>query len=166
MRSDGTIYFTDPPFGIAPIDQELAFNGVFRVPAGGGALSAEWMAPLGRRPDGVVLSPDESRLYVSDTFFADITVFVVNPDGSLGASSTFATGVTQADGMCVDTDGNIYVTTLSGVQVFAPDGMQWGTIAFPRVPSNCGFGGAGADTLYVTAREGVYSVDMVVPGIY
>ena len=56
--------------------------------------------------------------------------------------------------------------TNTAVEVFAPDGMHWGTIAFPRIPANCGFGGAGATTLYVTAREGLYSVDMVVPGIY
>jgi gluconolactonase len=165
VRSDGTIYFTDPPFGIPAVDQELPFNGVFRV-SPLGVLTAEHEGALGERPNGVVLSPDESTLYVSDTALATVTAWTVAPDGSLSAPATFATGATIADGMCVDTAGNLYVATFDGVEVFARDGMQWGTIVVPRIPSNCGFGDVDGLTLYITAREGLYSVSMVIPGIY
>jgi gluconolactonase len=164
VRSDGTIYFTDPPYGIDPLDQELPFNGVFRMDTSD-VLTAEYQGALAERPNGVVLSPDESTLYVSDTVLETVTAWSVAVDGSLSNPTTFATGVAVADGMCVDTAGNLYVSALSGVEVFAPDGMHWGTIAVPRQPSNCAFGGAGALTLYITAREGLYSVAAVVPGI-
>jgi gluconolactonase len=68
--------------------------------------------------------------------------------------------------MCVDTAGNVYVSAQSGVEVFAPDGMHWGTIAVPRQPSNCAFGGTDALTLYITARQGLYSASAVVTGIH
>ena len=165
VRSDGTIYFTDPPFGITGPERELPFNGVFRIDTGG-TLIAEYEAPLTEAPNGIVLSPDETTLYVADTLLAIVTAWDVAVDGSLSNPVTFATGTGLADGMCIDTAGNLYVATGTGIQVFAPDGMQWGTIAVPRVPANCGFGEADALTLYITAREGLYGVSMVVPGIH
>lgn len=164
VRSDGTIYFTDPPFGITAPERELPFNGVFRVDTGG-TLTAEYEAPLTETPNGIVLSPDESTLYVSDTLGGTVTAWSVAPGGSLSSPITFATGTGLADGMCTDTAGNLYVATDTGIQVFAPDGMLWGTIAVPRISANCGFGAADGLTLYITAREGLYSVSMVVPGI-
>lgn len=164
VRSDGTIYFTDPPYGIDPQDQELSFNGVFRIEPDG-SLHAEWEGDLASRPNGVALSPDETVLYVSDTDSALVRVFDVSPDGSLDQERTFVSGTPVADGMTVDSAGNLYVTTSSGVMVFDPDGALWGTISVLEQPANCCFGGADRRTLYITAQTGLYSVRLNVPGL-
>jgi len=167
VRSDGVIYFTDPPFGLAdPMDREIAFNGLYRV--SGGIPTAEWMgAAATTGPNGVVLSPDETTLYMADSLAGEVLAFDVAPNGSLSNERVFATGLTIPDGMCVDVTGNIYVATWAGtVQIFSPAGDNWGSIAFPRLPTNCAFGGADARTLYVTAQEGLYEVAMTLPGIY
>ena len=167
VRSDGTIYFTDPPYGIDPnTEQELEFNGVFRV-APDGQLTAEWEGPKSSRPNGLVLSPDESVLYVADTM-AGVMVFDVNADGSLSNERDFIATLPNADGMAIDTGGNLFITTSTGVQVFDPAGNSWGTIEVPdgRAPANCAFGGDDARTLYITARQALYRVSLVRPGLY
>jgi len=167
VRSDGTIYFTDPPYGINPaVDQELDFNGVFRV-APNGDLTAEWEGELSSRPNGLVLSPRERLLYVANTVEA-VMVFDVNADGSLSNERPFVDPLPSADGMAMDTGGNLYVATATGVQVFDPEGNLWGTIEVPdnRVPANCAFGGEDARTLYITARAGLYQVRLMRPGLY
>jgi len=163
VHSDGTIYFTDPPYGIDPGDQELSFNGVFRVPSDGG-LVAEWEGALSARPNGIALSPDEGTLYVADTAAGSVRAYAL-VGGALTNERVFTDATPNADGMAVDTVGNLYVTTAEGINVFAPDGTLWGTIVVPRVPANCAFGGADARTLYITAREGLYSVVMPIRGI-
>jgi gluconolactonase len=167
VRSDGTIYFTDPPYGIDPnTEQELEFNGVFRVAPDGG-LTAEWEGAKSSRPNGLVLSPDESVLYVADTM-AGVMVFDVNADGSLSNERDFIETLPSADGMAIDMGGNLFVTTATGVQVFDPTGNSWGTIEIPdgRAPANCAFGGDDARTLYITAREALYRVSLLRPGLY
>lgn len=164
VRSDGTFYFTDPPFGINPGQQELAFNGVFRVDTGENVI-AEHEGPLSSRPNGIALSPDESTLYVVDTA-GDVTAWDVAADGSLGGERTFADDVTNGDGMAVDTGGNLFVTAADGVRVYGPDGSLWGVISVPRQPANCAFGDPDARTLYITARQGLYRVRVQKPGIY
>ncbi len=173
VRSDGTIYFTDPPYGLLqnPSDRELPFNGVFRLsPAG--ELVAEWQGPLDSRPNGVALSPDETRLYVADTETAGglVRVYDVAADGSLSQERVFIGSAPQADGMAVDAAGNLYVTTGAGVAVHAPEGTLWGIIELPsdeggsRVPANCAFGDADRRTLYITARQGLYRVRLAIAG--
>jgi len=166
VRSDGVLYFTDPPYGLAdPLDREIAFNGLFRVASG--STTAEWMGDAALSgPNGVVLAPDEGTLYLSDSEAGEVRAFDVEPDGALTGERVFASGLTIPDGMCVDVTGNLYVATWAGtVEIFAPGGEPWGTIAFPRLPSNCAFGGADARTLYVTAHEGLYQVPMTIPGV-
>jgi sugar lactone lactonase YvrE len=164
VRSDGTVYFTDPPYGLMGRAQEIPFFGVYRV-AVGGEVTVEWMSTDdGQRPNGVALNPDESVLYVTDTTDAVVRRFDVAADGSTGGEATFTDGVEGADGMAVDSAGNLFVTTSTGVQVFAPDGTRWGTIDVPEVPANCGFGGADLRTLFITAREGLYQVQLTIPG--
>lgn len=163
VRSDGTIYFTDPPYGIAPEDQELTFNGIFRVPPGGG-LVAEVEGSLAARPNGIGLAPDEATLYVADTDAATLTAYDVAPSGSLSGARVVAGGIFVADGLCIDEDGNVFVTSSSGLQAFSADGAYWGTVAIPRHPANCAFGGADLATIYVTAREGLYSVAAAIAG--
>lgn len=154
-RSDGTVYFTDPPFGLTG-PRELDFNGLFRVTPDGRA-HAEWRGTIDSRPNGVALSPDERVLYVDDTAAALVRAYDVAPDGSTSGERIFATGTPNADGMTVDAHGNLYVSTNDGVAVFAPDGARWGTLPIPQVPTNCAFGGDGR-TLYVTAGGAVYAV--------
>ncbi len=164
-RSDGTIYFTDPPYGIADADRELDFMGVFRVPAGGDAAIAEWRGALTARPNGIGLAPDEHTLYVSDTDEGVVRAWTVEADGALSGERTLTTDTPGADGLAVDAAGNLYVATTAGIRVIAPDGTTWGTIAVAEQPANCAFGGDDARTLYITARTGLYRVTLSRPGI-
>ena len=177
VRSDGTIYFTDPPHGIDPTERVLDFNGVFRVdPAG--ALTAEWEGAKSENPNGLVLSPDESILYVGVDSTLRVMAFDVNPDGSLSGERTFVDGLIFPDGMAIDSGGNLYATAIGGVWVYDPEGSLWGIIEVPggRRPYNCAFGGDDARTLYITAgfagplddADGgaLYEVRLVHPGLY
>ena len=164
VRQDGTIYFTDPPYGINDSQRELDFMGVFRV-APDGALSAEWRGPLSARPNGIALSPDQTVLYVAYTTEQLVRRFEVAADGSLGTPTTFANTDENADGMAVDLAGNLYVTVAPGVEVFAPDGTRRGLIATPQAAANCAFGGADRRTLFITARSGLYQVRVPIPGL-
>jgi len=154
-RSDGTIYFTDPTYGIdgtnGPAGKgELGFMGVFRV-APDGALFLEDASR--NDPNGVSLSPDERSLFVSYTSTSEVTAFDVAADGSLGGKRMFASGLSIPDGMTVDRGGNVYVAVLTGVAVLAPSGALLGTIAVPQWASNCAFGGVDQRTLFITARN-------------
>ena len=162
VRSDGTIYFTDPAFGDAYSTAELKFHGLFRI-APGGRLTAERRGALTELPNGVVLSPDEHRLYASDYGQALVWVFDVAGDGSLSKARTFV-HIDSPDGMAVDLAGNLYVATSNGIAVFAPDGKQWDTISVPRTPSKCAFGGVDGRTLFITARQALYRVKLAHPG--
>jgi gluconolactonase len=162
-RSDGTIYFTDPPYGVpAGQPRELGFQGVFRVdPAGTLHLESSDM----NRPNGVALSPDEKTLYVDDTADGLVRKFPVRSDGSLGPPTMFVPSTGGGgDGMAVDDAGNVYVATDTGVKVYKPSGMIWGTIAVPEVPSNCTFGGPDRKTLYITTKTSLYRVTLGIPG--
>ncbi len=156
-RSDGTLYFTDPHYGLAnPGDREIPFNGLYRrTPAG--VLSAEWMGGTTEGPNGVVLSSDETQLYMSKSDSGDVLRWDVAPDGSLSNQQTFVSGLNVPDGMCLDAAGNLYVATWgSTVEVYDPTGAGWDTLAIPRQATNCTFGGTDGKSLYVTAHEGLY----------
>ncbi|MBI2892391.1 MAG: SMP-30/gluconolactonase/LRE family protein [Deltaproteobacteria bacterium] len=166
VRSDGTIYFTDPPYGLADQrDRELDFNGVFRLdPAG--ELGTIWEGdPSDSGPNGIALSPDERMLYVSDSSQALVRAFDVHPDGTADGERIFVETSPVPDGMAMDRAGNLFVSTSAGIEVFAPDGARWGTIPVPREPANCAFAGPDAKTLYVTAVEGLYRVDLAIAGL-
>jgi gluconolactonase len=164
VAPDGTIYFTDPPYGIQDNQRELSFMGVFRI-APNGALTAEHRGALTDRPNGIVFSLPGPRVFVGDSEANVVRVFDVAADGSLTNRRMFVSTAPTPDGMALDLDGNLFVATSTGVQVFAPDGTLWGEIDVPMQPSNVAFGGADSRTLLITARTAVYRVTLARPGL-
>lgn len=167
VRSDGTVYFTDPDYGLAsPGDRELPFNGLFRRDPSG-ALTAEWEGTIGvNQPNGVALSPDQQQLYLADSEAGELLVFDVAADGSLSNRRAIASGMTLPDGLCVDHQGNVFVATwASTIELFTADGTPFGAIPIPQAATNCTFGGIDLRTLYVTAQTGLYRVPLILPGI-
>lgn len=163
LADGGRIYFTDPPFGIDPEDRALDFHGVFRLEPDG-ALTAEYRAPTSFAPNGIERSPDGRTLYVADSWGSAVHRFEVQPDGRLGPPARFVETGRGPDGLAVDAEGNLYVASLSGVEVFAPDGAPWGTLELPDEPTNLAFGGPEGRTLLITAVSGVYWAEAHVPG--
>ncbi len=165
VRSDGTVFFTDPPYGLPRGLQdpaaELAFSGVYAI-APDGTLKA--LVKDFNRPNGLAFSPGEEILYVADTAEGHLRAFDVAGDGALSASRVLCE-LPGPDGMKVDTQGNVWSTAGDGVRVIAPDGALLATVKFPAQPANCAFGGEDAKTLYATARQAVYKVRLSIPGI-
>ncbi|MBL8743289.1 MAG: SMP-30/gluconolactonase/LRE family protein [Myxococcales bacterium] len=159
VRSDGNIYFTDPTYGLGNDPAELDFRGVFRFDGTSVTLIDDSFG----QPNGIALSPDETKLYVSDSQNGGLRVYDVASDGSVGAGSELIDAA-PSDGMAVDDAGNLYLTTSDGVEVYKADGTPWGVIPVPEQPANCTFGGANRRTLFITARTGLYRVDINVPG--
>jgi gluconolactonase len=169
-RSDGALYFTDPPYGFVKQDEdpakELKFNGVFLY--SGGKLNA--IIKDLNRPNGIALSPDEKTLYVSNSdekkrFWMR---YDVAADGTVSKAQMFydLAGAKEQgipDGMKVDSQGNIYAAGPEGVWVFAPDGKHLGTIQPGETAANCAWGDDGK-TLYITASTSVYRIRVSVPG--
>lgn len=162
VRSDGRIFFTDPPYGIKEEQRELPFNGVFTVSPGG---EAALLATDFDRPNGLAFSPDERTLYIADTARRHVRAFDAGVDGSLSHGRVFAEAREggRPDGMKVDRDGRLYVCATT-VQVFAADGRPLGDIECPQLPANCTWGGDGS-TLFITARTAVYSTRIETVGI-
>ncbi|MCI0438594.1 MAG: SMP-30/gluconolactonase/LRE family protein, partial [Chloroflexi bacterium] len=162
VKSDGSIYFTDPPYGLPGQSQgkELDFNGVYRVsPDGALTLLVSDM----ERPNGLAFSPDESRLYVADSARFHLRAFNVSSDGALTGGDVFAKMEDKEargvpDGMKVDADGNVFATGPGGVWVFSPRGKQLGRILMPEVTANCAWGGSDWRDLYMTATTSLYRI--------
>ncbi len=164
VRSDGLVYFTDPPYGIEPAQQEQPVNAVYCVrPGGEPVLVAEDF----NRPNGLAFSPDESVLYVGDSRAFRVHVYDVAADGTLHNSRLFADVAHpepgSPDGMKVDVEGNLYVTNALGIWTFAPDATFRGLIPLPETPANCAWGDDGR-SLYITARTSVYRIRTRVAG--
>jgi gluconolactonase len=161
FKSNGDLYFTDPPYGLIGLNadpaKELDFNGVYRLSASDGKVTL-----LTREmtfPNGIAFSPDEKTLYVanSDPKKAIWMAFPVQDDGNLGAGRVFcdvtsSTGTKPGlpDGMKVDQTGNLFATGPGGVLIFAADGTHLGTFATGQATANCGWGEDGT-VLYITA---------------
>jgi sugar lactone lactonase YvrE len=167
VRADGSIYFTDPPFGIESQQEELGFYGVYRLVADGRLtlLVDDFV-----RPNGIVFSPDETKLYVNDSEKGHIRVFDVRSDGILANGRVFAKLKSPneggaADGMKVDIKGNIYSTASGGVWIFSPNGELLGIIKTPEHPANLAWGDKDYQTLYITARHSLYRVRLKIPGV-
>jgi sugar lactone lactonase YvrE len=166
VRSDGTVYFTDPPYGIRPEEQELPWNGVFRIAPDG---DLQVLLTDFERCNGLAFSPDEQVLYIADTWRQHIRAFDVAPDGNLYGARLFAEMHSDMeggpDGMKVDEQGRLYVAGAGGIWVYTAAGELLGVLITPQRPANLAFGGADRQTLYVTARTSIYALRTTVPGM-
>ena len=165
VHSSGTVYFTDPPYGIQPDEREQSCNGVYRILADG---TIERLLEDFDRPNGLVFSPDEAILYIGDSPRRHVRAFDVRADGTLANSRIIADmdhpQPGSPDGMKVDQEGNLYVTGATGVWVFEADGTHLGVITTPERPANCAWGDADCRSLYVTARTSLYRIRTRIPG--
>ena len=162
VRSDGRIFFTDPPYGITDKERELPYNGVFTLGVDG---ELTLLADGFDRPNGLAFSPDEQTLYIADTSRQHVRAFDVAANGELGNGRIFAEMREEGrpDGMKVDRDGRLFVCA-STVQVFDQSGKPLGIIDCPQMPANCAWGEDGS-TLFITARTGVYRAHLETTGI-
>ena len=167
VKRDGCIYFTDPPYGIKPQQQEQPIQGVYVLSPDTRKLLL--VAGDFEKPNGLAFSPDESRLYINDSSLRHIRVFDVAADGSLLNGRIFHDmNIEQPgspDGMKVDVHGRVYCAGAGGVWVFDQAGAHLGTIVTPEKPANCAWGDDDWRSLYITARTSVYRVRLNSPGI-
>jgi sugar lactone lactonase YvrE len=157
VKSDGSIYFTDPTYGTSQQSLELGFRGLYRLFPDGRLvlLDQEW-----NQPNGIAFSPDEKTLYVGDSETGQIFRFDVDEKGALTNKTLLATipKPGDPDGMKVDGEGRLLVAGPGGVWIFAPRGGLLGKLPVPKTPANLAFGGADGKTLLITARDSIYSV--------
>lgn len=163
----GGIYFTDPRFR-APDPWPQEKEAVYYRAADG---TVSRLLDDRQAPNGVILSPDESTLYVIPSMEKDMWAYPVESPGRPGPGRVFCElkqgpGQTSGggDGLTIDTKGNLYITSSLGVQVFSPEGKHLGTITLPEQPANVTFGGEGNQVLYATARTSLYAIPMEATG--
>jgi sugar lactone lactonase YvrE len=171
VKSDGSIYFTDPWTSPNPPQQwDLIFSGVYRLSADLGTLSL--LVDDFTLPNGLAFSPDESVLYINDTRRGHIRAFDMLPNGTLARASdrVFADlrgaepGV--PDGMKIDTQGNVYCGGAGGIHIMDRTGRKLGRIVHGApATTNIAFGGDDWKTLYFTSRNHLGSVRVKIPGI-
>ena len=167
VDAKGGIYFTDP--GPRPVVPGLKVFVYYLAPGSTTPVVIEDAIP---RPNGLTLTPDGKTLIIDDTVGTTVYAYDVQPDGGVANKRAFAElrGIAAgeesiADGMAIDSESRLYVTTVRGVQVFDRAGAYLGTIEVPRQPSNLAFSGyTDKSTLYITARQGLYSVKMLSQG--
>jgi gluconolactonase len=164
VKSDGTIWFTDPDYGLAGRPKEQDGNFVFRYDERSKTLTA--VIKDFDKPNGLCFSPDESQLYVADSGTPrHIRVFPVNRDGTLGEGTLFCTiDKGGPDGIRADEAGRIWSSSGDGVQILSPDGRLVARILLPQAAANLAFGGPQGRTLYMTARTSLYAVETLVRG--
>ncbi len=172
-RSDGALYFTDPPFGLPKAfddaRKELPYSGVFCLKDG----KLELVSTDLTGPNGIAFSPDERFLYVTnwDEKRKVVMRYEVRPksceltNGRVFFDMTKAPGEEALDGMKVDREGHLFVSGPGGVWVISSEGKHLGTIQPPELPANMAFGDADGRTLYMTARAGIYRMRLTHEGI-
>ena len=171
-KSDGWLYFTDPPYGLAGLEddpqRELDFNGIYRLSPDG---EIQLLESSQTRPNGLAFSADEKTLYVSNSDASNKVwmAYDVLDTGTLGVGRIFHDANQSAeegatDGLKVDVAGNIFATGPGGVWVFNAEGTHLGTIKPDELPANVAWGDDGS-TLYMTARTGLYRIKLATNGI-
>jgi gluconolactonase len=166
VDAKGGIYFTDP--GPRPV---VAGRPTYVYYLQAGAKTPVLVDGAVPRPNGLTLTNDGKTLIVDDTLNPTVYAYDVQPDGSVKNKRTFAQlrdipagAESGADGLAIDRDDRVYITTVTGVQVFDAKGQYLGTIKAGRQPANVAFGGPDKQTLYLTAREGLYRVKTLAKG--
>ena len=170
--SDGTLYFTDPPFGLPGVfadpKKELPFSGVYRVRDGAVSLITPELAG----PNGIALSPDERYLYVGnwDPDHKIVMRYALDGTGSVTGGEVFfdmtgAEGEDAIDGLKIDVAGHLYVCGPSGIWLLSPRGEHLGTLRIPERPHNLAWGDEDARTLYITALTSIYRIRLAIPGV-
>jgi len=171
-RSDGTLYFTDPPFGLPKFFEdprkELLFSGVYSLHKGKLQLVSKDFTG----PNGLAFSPDEKYLYVGnwDDKKKVVMRYETNPDGALSNGQVFfdmtsAPGEDALDGIKVDQQGNLYVSGPGGLWVLSAAGKHLGTINAPKHIHNMAWGDEDGKTLYLCARSGLYRMPLRIAGV-
>ena len=168
LKSDGSIYFTDPPYGLPAQDdddeKELSFNGIFRYKNGELIVMDSSLA----RPNGIAFSPDERKLYVAQSEMDPKWMqFNLDNEGNIIDSKLFfdankLDGAGTPDGLKVDEMGNLFCSGPGGIVIFSGEGKHLGTILTPEVATNCAFGGSDGKTLFITAQTGLYAINLKV----
>ena len=166
VKSDGSIWFTDPPYGIlsdlegAQRESEIGANYVFRLDPESGDLKI--VGDDFDMPNGIAFAPDEKTIYIADTGKPrHMRVLTVNNDNTLTNIREFAAPDPPAsDGFRIDASGNVWTSAGDGVHVFASDGTLLGKIHVPEKAANCEFGGEDGRTLFITATTSLYSIEV------
>lgn len=163
-KSDGTVWFSDPTYGLEGRPKEQTANRVYRLDPK--TVNLQPVSDDFEQPNGLCFSPDEKRLYIDDSGKAHhVRVFDMNPDNTLANSRIFCViekGV--PDGMRCDRDGNLWSTAGDGIYVYNPAGERLGKIAVPETPANLCFGGPHGDDLYICAQKGLYRIKVKTTG--
>jgi gluconolactonase len=171
-RSDGTLFFTDPPFGLPKVfddkRKELAFSGVYSLVKG----KLQLLTKEFTGPNGIAFSPDEKYLYVGNWDDKKKTVYryEVNADGTVKNGNLFFDftnfkGDDAIDGIKVDVEGNVYVSAPGGLQILSKDGIHLGTITIPRNIHNIAWGDSDGKTLYLCALDALYKMRLNIEGV-
>ena len=182
-RSDGSLYFTDPPYGLrtqkdTDPEKQLKVNGVYRIPhaldqkPGSQPARGELQLLVSdlTRPNGIAFSPDEKYLYVNNSEPKKIWMrYRVQPDGALTDAKLFHDATSDQrpgapDGMKVDEQGNVYSTGPGGVWIFSPEGKPLGTILISEKAANVAWAGPDRKTLYITASSSIYRIHLNIAG--
>jgi gluconolactonase len=167
VKSDGSIYFTDPSYGVSKDREELGFYGVYRLaPDGKLTLLVKDLV----LPNGLAFSPDEQKLYVNNSEARYIAVYDVKPDGTVTNERLFADlkDASQGgvpDGLKVDLEGNVYSTGPGGVWILSPEGKLLGKISVPETATNVAWGESDRKTLYITAYTSLYRIRLKIAGV-
>lgn len=166
FHTNGTLFFTDPNFGVRAEDRELDFTAVFRLGTDGVLSVIYTDFDL---PNGITLSPDESKLYFNDTATGNIVRMDVDADANVSGAVLIASVGERApsgaaDGMKTDTDGRLYSTGPDGLHVFNADGEKLLLVPFDQSITNLAWGGPDRNELYITSRDKVYRLRTLVTG--
>lgn len=161
LDSQGGIYFTDPRYGDESNNPQPGYYVYYLAP---GASEATLIIDDMVKPNGVIGTKDGSTLYVADHLGNATYAYTIAAPGQLGNKRLIAPQ--GSDGLTLDEHGNLYLTGGSNITVYSPQGELLETLTFPQAPANMTFGGPDRDVLFVTARRGLYALQMAVKGMY